>query len=81
MRDVLVPTSSLTDQELYHQQQQKIVQLDHQLQKLKQLDSYPPLQSAQIVQRIDQIPSSVRDIFFISIPRNSLGILLDSTKM
>jgi hypothetical protein len=37
---LLVPALSLTDQELYQQQQNKLVQLGFQLEKLKQTDSY-----------------------------------------
>ena len=44
----LVSTSSLSDQELYHQQQQKIVELENQLEKLKHFDSY-----SHLIQHID----------------------------
>ena len=33
-------TSSLTDLELYQQQQQKLVELDNQIEKLRQYDYY-----------------------------------------
>ncbi len=59
---MLVSTSSLSDQELYHQQQQKIVELENQLQKLKQLDSYS-LQSAHLLQHIDHPNSTVNKSF------------------
>ncbi|UJR33174.1 hypothetical protein I4U23_020630 [Adineta vaga] len=49
---LLISTSSLSDQELYQQQQQKIVELEDQLQKMKQLDSYS-LQSSHLLQHID----------------------------
>ena len=75
----LVSTSSLTDQELYHQRQQKIVELENQLQKLKQLDSYP-LQSAHLLQHIDHNTSMVKNSLRLS-RSNNLSFFSDPTEM
>ncbi|CAF1590687.1 unnamed protein product, partial [Adineta steineri] len=47
-------TSSLSDQELYQQQQQKLVELENQLENLKQFDSYS-LQSLHLTQNMDNL--------------------------
>ncbi len=60
----VVSTSSLSDQELYHQQQQKIVELEQQLQKLKRLDSYP-ISSSHLIQHLDHTTTRIVRLFFI----------------
>ncbi|CAF3576060.1 unnamed protein product [Adineta steineri] len=51
---LLISTSSLSDQELYQQQQQKLVELENQLENLKQFDSYS-LQSLHLTQNMDNL--------------------------
>jgi hypothetical protein len=75
----------LSDQELYHQQQQKIVELENQLQKLKQLDSYP-LQSSHFIQHLDNNPTTttttmVNHFFLNFYVKINIPIISDSTKM
>ncbi|CAF5008098.1 unnamed protein product, partial [Rotaria socialis] len=50
------PTSSLSDQELYQHQQQKIIELENQVQKLKQLDSFS-LQTSHLMHHVDYMTS------------------------
>ncbi|CAF3379246.1 unnamed protein product [Rotaria socialis] len=52
----IMPTSSLSDQELYQHQQQKIIELENQVQKLKQLDSFS-LQTSHLMHHVDYMTS------------------------
>ncbi|CAF1011438.1 unnamed protein product [Rotaria sp. Silwood1] len=70
----LIPTSSLSDQELYQQQQQKIIELENQLQKLKQLDSFS-LQASHLIQHVDNsitIPQKCNPIVSVELQKRVL---------
>ncbi|CAF1286946.1 unnamed protein product [Adineta ricciae] len=73
---LLISTSSLSDQELYQQQQQKIVELENQLQKMKQLDS-SSLQASHVLQHTDNttatnIPPKCNPILCVQIQKRIL---------
>ncbi|CAF1013849.1 unnamed protein product [Rotaria sordida] len=70
----LIPTPSLSDQELYQQQQQKIIELENQLQKLKQLDSFS-LQASHLIQHVDNattIPPKCNPIVSVELQKRVL---------
>ncbi|CAF2407255.1 unnamed protein product [Rotaria sp. Silwood2] len=70
----LIPTPSLSDQELYQQQQQKIIELENQLQKLKQLDSFS-LQTSHLIQHVDNsttIPPKCNPIVSVELQKRVL---------
>ena len=76
----IVSTSSLSDQELYQQQQQKIVELENQLQKMKQLDS-SSLQASHVLQHTDNTTATNVNTSSCLDQTCDMCILVDPTKV